>query len=56
MLGVEHSGGNVMMAIYKPIVDSYGRIIATGAPDEIGASAEVREAYLGEDHPAHARV
>jgi len=27
----------------------YGRIIATGAPLDIRANTEVRQAYLGED-------
>ena len=28
----------------------YGKIIATGAPNDIRSSAEVRKAYLGESY------
>jgi ABC-type branched-subunit amino acid transport system ATPase component len=32
----------------------YGRVIMTGTPREVAASAEVRSAYLGERDVAHA--
>jgi len=48
MLLVEHDMDAVFRVADRVSVLVYGRIIATGTPAEIRASAQVREAYLGE--------
>ena len=46
---VEHDMDAVFALADRISVMVYGRIIATGAPDEIRARPEVRQAYLGDD-------
>ena len=46
---VEHDMDVVFALADRITVLVYGRAIATGAPDEIRANAEVQQAYLGDD-------
>ena len=48
ILLVEHDMDAVFAIADRISVLVYGKVIATGTPDEIRASAEVREAYLGD--------
>jgi branched-chain amino acid transport system ATP-binding protein len=47
---IEHDMGVVMDLSHRLMVLDFGRKIAEGLPEEIKANADVRRAYLGEDH------
>ncbi|MBS0248437.1 MAG: ABC transporter ATP-binding protein [Proteobacteria bacterium] len=54
ILLVEHDMEAVFALADRISVLVYGRIIATGSPDDIRANEQVREAYLGDAETAHA--
>src|SRR5512139_3652468 len=53
ILLVEHDMEAVFALADRITVLVYGKVIATGMPDEIRANAQVREAYLGEQEVRH---
>jgi branched-chain amino acid transport system ATP-binding protein len=53
---IEHDMGVVMDISHRVIVLDFGRVIATGLPDDVRNDPQVRRAYLGEDEAAEAPV
>jgi branched-chain amino acid transport system ATP-binding protein len=53
ILLVEHDMEAVFALADRITVLVYGRVIATGAPEDIRTNAQVREAYLGEQEAGH---
>ena len=52
VLLVEHDMNLVMSTCDRVVVVDFGRVIASGSPDEVRRDPAVREAYLGEQAPA----
>jgi branched-chain amino acid transport system ATP-binding protein len=54
ILLVEHDMEAVFALADRITVLVYGRVIASGKPEEIRSNAQVRDAYLGEQEAVHA--
>jgi branched-chain amino acid transport system ATP-binding protein len=52
ILLIEHDMEAVFALADRITVLVYGRVIASGAPDDIRANEDVRQAYLGEQEAA----
>jgi branched-chain amino acid transport system ATP-binding protein len=53
ILLVEHDMGAVFALADRITVLVYGRVVASGSPEDIRSSARVRDAYLGDQDSAH---
>ena len=53
ILLVEHDMEAVFALADRITVLVYGRVIASGKPEDIRSNAQVRDAYLGEQEVAH---
>ena len=53
ILLVEHDMEAVFALADRITVLVYGRVIASGQPEEIRSNAQVRDAYLGEQEAVH---
>jgi branched-chain amino acid transport system ATP-binding protein len=53
ILLVEHDMEAVFALADRITVLVYGRVIASGRPEEIRTNAQVRDAYLGEQEAVH---
>ena len=53
ILLVEHDMEAVFALADRITVLVYGRVIASGKPEEIRSNAQVRDAYLGEQEAVH---
>ena len=56
VLLVEHDVGLVMSTCDRVVVIDFGRVIASGTPEEVQGSDAVRDAYLGHADEADADV
>ena len=49
MLIVEHKLSELMRIVDRVVVINFGKVIATGTPQEIVTNKEVIEAYIGKE-------
>jgi len=52
LLIIEHNMGLIMDVADRVVVLDFGRVVASGEPDEVGRNPDVIRAYLGDDRAA----